>query len=133
LKPKPKAAVEALDPAKLAIETNDTPKLVFEGTKVADVDSVLVGNFTPIKPEYDADKKQLTIFINQQITANPAKHTLQFRDAAGKLLGTVELVVKARPKPAAPETKPMAPAKPAVPQPKPAAPAKPAAAANGAK
>jgi hypothetical protein len=110
-KPKAKAAVEAADPSKLIIETNDTPRLLFEGTKVGDVDSVLVGNFPPIKPEYDAEKKQLTVFVNQQITANPARLTLQFRDVAGKLLGTVELVVKARPKQTAPAPKAAAAAK----------------------
>jgi hypothetical protein len=110
LKPKPKAAIEAVTPAALVMSQNDAPMLVFTGEKIADVSKVFIEGRAPFTTDPDSTKNTLTVHVPQEVTKVPAKNlVLQFRDGSGKLIATIPIEVRALPKPqekAAPATQP---------------------------
>jgi hypothetical protein len=97
--PKPKTPVEAASGTELVLGQNDAPKLEFTGEKIGDVATVIIEGKTPLRKEYDSEKKILSVYLTQEITKLPAKLTVQFRDIAGKLIATLPLEIKALRKP----------------------------------
>jgi hypothetical protein len=96
-KPKPKAPVEPAGGAALVVNQNDAPKLEFTGESIEQVAAVRVEGRDPFKTEYDPGKRILTAYVPQDATKLPAKLTLQFRDASGKLIASQALEIKALP------------------------------------
>ena len=96
-RPKPKLPIEAATPGALSINQGDAPKLEFTGESIDAVTSVRVEGRDSFRAEYDSGKRILSVYVTQDATKVPGKLTIQFRDKAGKLLGTALLEVKALP------------------------------------